>query len=166
MKNVFRIGLVTAFLLVGVASAQAQSPVGYWRTIDDETGDPRSIVEIYEQDDELHGKIVKVLKANEEAQRNAEGQIICTTCEGEQKDQPVEGLVIIKGLEKDGDEWDGGTIFNPEDGKTYKSKMSLNDDGTLDVRGYVGFSFIGRTQTWEPAEAPADAPADAESSDA
>lgn len=167
MKNVFRSSLVAALLLLGAASsAQAQSPVGYWKTIDDDGETAKSIVQIYEQEGELYGKVVKILNASEEAERNEEGQIICTACDGDQKNKPVEGLVIIEGLEKDGDEWKGGTIMDPAKGKTYKAKMKLNDDGTLDVRGYVGFSFIGRTQTWQPAEEPSDMQAEAESSDA
>ena len=158
MKKRFCSGLVvTLLLLLAAPMARAQSPVGYWRTIDDETGDARSIVQVYEQDGEIYGKIVKVLKVSDKAKRNEEGQVICTTCEGDRHNQPVEGMVFIKGLEKDGDTYKGGTIFNPEDGKTYKAKMKVNDDGDLDVRGYVGISLFGRSQTWEPAEKPSDA---------
>ena len=160
-KRICSVPITALLLLLAAPVAQAQSPVGYWRTIDDETGEARSIVQIYEQDGALYGKIVKVLKVSEEAKRNEEGQVICTTCEGERHNQPVEGMVFIKGLEKDGDTYEDGTIFNPEDGKTYKAKMKVNDDGDLDVRGYVGISLFGKSQTWEPAEKPAEAPSDA-----
>ncbi len=144
--------LILALLLVSAPAVQAQqaSPVGSWRTIDDETNEPKSIVEIYEgEDDKLYGKVVEILKPSREAERNAQGEIICTACDGERKNQPIEGMVIIESMEKDGDEWEDGTILDPAKGKTYKAKMSLQDANTLDVRGFVGFSFIGRTQTWE-----------------
>ncbi len=120
----------------------AQSPIGVWKTIDDETGKAKSHVEIFEKDGKLYGKVVKILTAGKE---NAK----CTECKGALKDKPINGMQILKGLKKDGKEWNGGTIIDPNSGKEYKAKMTLNGSNKLDVRGYVGISLVGRTQTWE-----------------
>ncbi|PSQ99842.1 MAG: DUF2147 domain-containing protein [Bacteroidetes bacterium QS_9_68_14] len=153
MNRFSRSGLLIALLLAfgasGTLAQPAASPVGQWRTIDDESGQARSIVEIYEKDGALRGKVVEILRASDEAQRNSEGQVICTACEGERKNQPVEGMVILWGLEKDGDEWTGGNIIDPENGNTYSAKMGLDGADRLDVRGYRGVSLFGRTQTWQ-----------------
>jgi uncharacterized protein (DUF2147 family) len=153
MKHHSHLAWIAALcLLLGPMTALAQdSPVGHWKTIDDETGEARSIVEIYEKDGELYGDIVEILKAREDAPRNEEGVIICEACDGDRHDKPVEGLNIIWEMEKDGDQWAGGRILDPENGKEYKAKMWL-EDGNLMVRGFIGFSLIGRTQEWLPAE--------------
>lgn len=152
MPTALRTGLFTALLLVFATTAWAQSsPVGMWKTIDDNTGEARSIVKIYEEDGKLYGDVVEILKARPDAPRDEDGTIICTVCPGDRKNQPVEGLNILWGLEKDGDEWNDGTILDPENGKTYKAKIWL-EDGNLMVRGFVGFSLLGRTQEWQPAE--------------
>lgn len=136
--------LALVALLIFSSDAFAQSPVGMWRTIDDETGEPRSIVEIYEQEGELFGKIVEILPEDRSP--------ICEVCEGEYEGQNLIGVVIVKGMEKDGDEWEDGTITDPKNGKTYNAKMSLSDPNTLEVRGFIKVplmgSAIGRTQTW------------------
>ena len=153
MKRLFQSGLLVAlFLVLGASGALAQpaaSPIGQWRTIDDESGEARSIVEIYEKDGALHGRVVEILRASDEARRNSDGQIICTACEGKRKNQSVEGMTILWGLEKDGEEWTGGHIIDPENGNTYSAKMELDGENRLQVRGYRGVSLFGRTQTWQ-----------------
>lgn len=133
-----------AALLIFSGAAYAQSPLGQWRTIDDETGEAKSVVEIYEQDGELYGKIVQILPEGRSP--------ICDICEGEYHNKDLVGVVIIKGMEQDGDEWEDGTITDPKNGKTYNAKMSLEDPNTLNVRGFIKVplmgSAIGRTQTW------------------
>lgn len=150
MKRSSRLALVAAalsFTLATTAWAQT-SPVGFWRTIDDETGQPKSVVQIYEEDGSLYGDVVEILDAGEDAPRNEAGEIICEVCDGARKDQPVEGMNILWDLEQDGDEWNGGRILDPENGKTYKVKMWLEEGGLM-VRGYIGFSLLGRSQQWE-----------------
>lgn len=112
------------------------SPIGVWKTIDDETGDAKSLVKIYERDGKLYGKIIKLFK-NPDA--------TCDACEGEDYGAPIKGMVIMWSLEQDDDEWSGGKIFDPKKGKTYNCKIWL-EDGDLKVRGYAGPFF--RTQTW------------------
>lgn len=124
-------------------NSDAQTVFGKWKTINDETGKANSIVEIYEKDGgELHGKLLKIIK---EEDRNS----ICSNCDGDMKNKPIEGLVIMQGLEKDGDQYVGGTVTDPKSGKEYKCKIWLDKENPdlLNVRGYIAFFY--RTQTWE-----------------
>lgn len=126
-------------LLVGVAiSAQIE---GKWKTIDDETGKAKSIVEIFKKNDgKYYGKIQQLMQKPTNDN--------CVKCKDDRKNKPLIGLEIIKGLEKDGDEFTGGTITDPKNGKTYKCTIT-RDGNKLNVRGYIGFSVIGRTQVWQ-----------------
>lgn len=123
----------------------AQDVTGKWKTIDDETGKEKSIVKIYKENGKLYGQVVEILNPD---RRNAK----CVECPGADKGKPVKGLVIIKGLEKDGDEYSGGKILDPETGKLYKALVSLESPDKLKVRGYIGFSLLGRTQYWKRVE--------------
>jgi uncharacterized protein (DUF2147 family) len=127
--------------VAGIFSVSAQV-TGKWKTIDDETGEPKSIVEIYEQNGKVYGKVVEILNP---AKKNA----TCKKCKGADKDKPILGLVIIKGLEKDGDEWTDGDILDPNKGKLYSCTIELDGKDKLNVRGYMGISLLGRTQTWQ-----------------
>ena len=120
----------------------AQSPIGTWKTIDDETKQAKSYVEIFEKDGKLYGKVTKILTKGKE---NA----VCSDCSGALKNKPILGMQILSGMKKDGKEWNGGKILDPNSGKEYKAKMSLNGSDKLDVRGYIGISLVGRTQTWQ-----------------
>ncbi|MBQ4822509.1 DUF2147 domain-containing protein [Aquimarina sp. MMG016] len=137
--NFFKTLFIAVVLLVGM-NAQSQV-VGKWKTIDDNTGEPRSIVEIYKKGDKVYGKISRILN---EAERNK----LCKECEGDDYNKPIEGMVIIKGLEKDGSEYEDGTILDPENGKVYRCKIWIDEDdpNVLNVRGYIAFLF--RTQKW------------------
>lgn len=138
MKKAFLTILFVA--VAGIFSTSAQV-TGKWKTIDDETGEPKSIVEIYEQNGKIYGKVVEILNP---AKKNAK----CTKCKGADKDKPIVGLVIIKGLVKDGDEWTDGDILDPNKGKLYSCTIELDGKDKLEVRGYMGISLLGRTQTW------------------
>lgn len=140
-KTLFKILFLITFLLS--AGLLAQSPVGQWRTIDDNDGKEKSVVEIYEQGGKIYGKIVSLREPNDE---NGKPKT-CTKCTGADKDKPIIGLVIIRDLVQDGDEYTGGTIMDPNNGKVYKCKLKVEGD-KLKVRGFIGFSAIGRTQTW------------------
>jgi len=120
--------------------AQANDIVGKWTTIDDDTGKPKSIVEIFKKSDgKYYGKIVQLMQKPEHE--------TCVACKDDRKDKPLVGLEIIRGLKKDGKDFTGGTITDPKNGKTYKCTITRDGD-KLNVRGYLGFSLIGRTQTW------------------
>ncbi|WP_299536272.1 DUF2147 domain-containing protein [Ulvibacterium sp.] len=137
-KRFFVFG-VCLFLTYTVSS---QSVFGQWKTIDDRTGNPKAIVSIYEMDGLMHGKIVKILEKGKENAR-------CIKCDGDRKNKPIVGMKIIDSLEKNSDgEWKGKTLFDPEQGMTFKCKIWLNpkNQNELKVRGYLAFFY--RTQTW------------------
>ena len=135
-------GAMLAALFVPPASAQGlDSPVGLWKNIDDETKQPKALIRIVEQGGALVGRIEKILTDKPDA--------VCDKCTDERKGKPVQGMTILTGLKKDGDEWTGGEILDPNNGKVYKAKARLADGGRkLDVRGFVGIALVGRTQTW------------------
>jgi len=136
--------LVAGAALVATSAFAQLSPAGTWKTIDDKTGKPRGLVEISETNGVYSGKLVKTFVDNSDKR-------VCDKCTDARKDQPIIGMTILSGLRKTGDnEWSGGEILDPESGKIYKSKMALADDGArLNVRGFIGVSLLGRTQTWQ-----------------
>ena len=136
--------IVTAVLGSGVAGA-AEPVHGRWNTIDEKTGKVVSEVELYDQGGKLFAKIVRLTEPTDTQGKPK----TCTKCAGPDKDAPIVGLVIIKGLSLDGDRYKGGTIMDPEDGKVYKAEV-WPEDGKLKVRGYLGIFY--RTQTWAKAK--------------
>jgi uncharacterized protein (DUF2147 family) len=132
-----------AFLLLIMFFAQsifAHSIFGVCKTIDDETGDPKSYVKIYKKDGKAFGRVVKLLPAATTD--------VCIDCPGDKKGKSLYDVDIIWDMEQDGDVWDDGNIVDPANGKVYSCKISLDGNDKLDVRGYFGFSLFGRTQTW------------------
>jgi uncharacterized protein (DUF2147 family) len=135
--------LLVAFSLsavAGIASAQA-SPVGLWKSIDDETKAEKSLVRISESGGTLSGKIEKLLdpKSKQDA--------TCEKCGDDRKDKPVLGMTIIRNAKANGEVWEGGDILDPNNGKVYKLRLKPLDGGkTLEVRGYIGPFY--RNQTW------------------
>lgn len=144
--NTIRQAALAGVLLTGAMSAMAQTdtPVGVWQTIDDHTGQPKALVQITQDGDgTLSGKVIKGLNPTDSPDRR------CTECTDSRKNQLILGMTILNDLKKDGDKWDGGRILDPENGKVYKCKMHLEDGGQkLVVRGYIGVSLLGRSQTW------------------
>ena len=136
---------VAAAVLTSLAAwAQEACPVGLWKNIDDKTGKPKALIRITEGDGELKGTIEKLFREAGEEQNP-----ICKKCEGALKDQPIIGMTILSGMKHDGDEFNGGKILDPVNGKLYKSRMTLAEGGkTLNVRGYIGTPMLGRTQVW------------------
>lgn len=135
--------------LMASSALATSSAGGIWKTIDDETGEVKSLVEITEADGQLTGKIVKLFRKPEEDQNPK-----CDKCPGDKKNQPLIGLPILWGLKADGvGKWTGGQIMDPKKGKIYSCKMELIEDGKkLKVRGFLGFSLLGRTQIWQRQE--------------
>jgi uncharacterized protein (DUF2147 family) len=132
------------WLLASVASAESRTPVGLWTTVSDVTGEATSTVRITLKNGELLGRIEKLIRKPGE-----DPNPLCTECPDEKKDQPVQGLTILWGLKNDDDEWNGGFVLDPDDGRTYRSELRVTDDNRkLEVRGYIGFSLFGRTQVW------------------
>ncbi|WP_299130505.1 DUF2147 domain-containing protein [uncultured Winogradskyella sp.] len=132
--------ILVALYFLSLNLSGAQSIFGKWKSIDDETGKEKSIIKIYEQDDRVYGKIIQLLNPSKPNPK-------CTECEGSKKDQPITNMVIIEGLEKDDDVYEGGIILNPENGKEYQCQLKLDDKNTLRVRGYVAFFY--KAQYWK-----------------
>ena len=133
----------TVMLLAAAGAAWGQAtPAGLWKTIDDNTGQAKSLVRIVDEGGVVTGKIEKLL---DPAKQDAK----CDKCDGARKDQPVLGMTIIEGAKKEADDpyWAGGTILDPNNGKTYRLRLTPKDGGkALQVRGYIGPFY--RNQTW------------------
>jgi uncharacterized protein (DUF2147 family) len=138
------VATIAGALAAGPASASdPASPIGLWRTIDDKTNKPRALVQIFARNGLLYGRVTTILDGKY-------ANVRCTDCAGDRQNQSVVGLEIIRDMHPDGDRWDGGTIINPETGDVYHCRFHLGPDGqTLVVRGFIGFSLIGRSQTWQ-----------------
>ena len=118
----------------------AQSPIGKWDSYDDETGQKKSVIEIYKEGDKLNGKITELYDKSKTT-------AVCKECTDDRQNKLIIGMVIMNNLEKDDDEWGGGEILDPNNGKIYDCKIWLEGNDILKVRGYVGFFY--RTQTWK-----------------
>jgi len=138
-KSLLYLGL----LLFSLTSfAQTPTVIGKWKTIDDETGKPKSIVEVYEKSGLIYGKVIEILEVEHKKR-------LCTKCTGADNNKPILGLTVIKGLKKDGAEYNSGQILDPKNGKLYKCFITLEGKDKLKVRGYIGISLFGRTQIWQ-----------------
>lgn len=135
---------LSAAITTSLAWADETSPTGLWKNLDDVSRRPRALIRITESNGMLQGKIEKVFPAPTEDPNPK-----CDKCEGMNKNAPVVGLVILSGLTKEGDEYVGGQILDPDNGQIYRSKVRLTDNGkSLSVRGYIGVPMLGRSQTW------------------
>jgi uncharacterized protein (DUF2147 family) len=148
MNAIIRIAGLSLLLLVAIPvrssySAELTSPIGVWKTFDDKTGNARAIVQIYEQDGKLFGRIEQSFTSGAESR-------VCAVCTDERKNQPIIGLIIVRNMKADGDEYSGGDILDPDSGTVYRCKMHVEQNGSrLIVRGYIGFALLGRSQTWQ-----------------
>ena len=124
------------------AADSASTPAGRWRTFDDKiAGKAKAIIVLYEEKGLLFGRVETLV--------DPDAVKICDKCSDERKGQPVTGMVLVRRMKKDGDEYTGGDILDPKNGSVYRCKMRLIDQGRkLSVRGYLGFSLFGRSQTW------------------
>ena len=139
------IGLFLVFS--NMVIAQNLSPVGLWKSIDDKTGKPRSLIRINENNGEYSATIEKGLLATDT------GDAICDKCTDDRKNQKLIGMIIAKGLKKSDAQYDGGEILDPDNGKIYRCKMKLDETGNrLEVRGFIGISLLGRSQIWNRVE--------------
>lgn len=133
--------LLLATLAVWATEAALLTPIGRWKTTDDKTGKPKAIVQVYLEKGKLYGKIETTLDPN--------AKKVCDKCKDERKGQPIIGMVIMRGLVMKGEEYSGGEILDPDNGSVYRCKMRLQENGgKLSVRGFIGFSLLGRSQMW------------------
>ena len=140
--------LATLALTLSCIGAQAQmTPVGLWKTIDDDGKTEKSLVRISESGGVLTGTVEKIFNPAKQDEK-------CDKCSDERKDKPVLGMTIIRNVRQDADDksiWTGGEILDPTNGKTYKTRLKPVDGGkTMEMRGYIGFLF--RTQVWQRVE--------------
>ena len=144
-----RLAAACALALSSVCALAQMTPVGLWKTIDDDGKTEKSWVRIAESGGVLTGTIEKILDP-------AKLDSKCDKCSDERRDKPVQGLTIIRNVRQDGDDkamWDGGDILDPKDGKVYKTRLKLAVSGKkLEVRGYIGAPLFGRTQVWQRIE--------------
>ncbi len=143
IKNILLAFICCCIFCAGMAQ---NNVIGKWKTIDDDTNETKSIVEIFKKGNKIFGKIVAITDKDRQ-------DAVCEECDEDdpRKNQPILGMEIIKNLEKDDDEWSGGTVLDPENGKVYKCKIWLEGKNLI-IRGYIGFSLIGRSQTWLPVK--------------
>jgi uncharacterized protein (DUF2147 family) len=148
-KNIYKALYLLIFVITIDVFASDNSVIGFWKTIDDKDQSIRSVVEIFEKDAKIYGKIVKIFP-HEGNKPN------CDQCKDEFKDQPILGMEFMWDLKKNtSTKYDGGKILDPQNGSIYKSKIELIDDGKkLNVRGYIGISLFGRSQEWLRTEKP------------
>lgn len=150
-KSIFGYAGICALLLsvfsfvFTTASAQAVSPAGYWKTFDEHTNQPRSIVQIWMQNGQLQGRLAAIYFQPGEGPKD-----LCVKCAPPRKNEKILGMTILWGMVPTGqNQWGNGQVLDPKIGQVYRCKMTLSADGrTLNVRGYVGVSLFGRTQTW------------------
>lgn len=135
-------------LVSATAYSQTPSPVGVWKTLSDKNGDAESLVRIVEVNGELQGKVERIFSPPAPS-----ANPLCEECKGELKNKPIVGMTIMKRLHRSGSEYTGGEILDPDEGETYKCSVRVIDGGAkLEVRGYIGISLFGRTQTWARQE--------------
>ena len=132
---------IILFSYVLISSFQINEIEGIWITQDDETGKKKSEVLLYRNEGKLYGKILNLLLEEDKGK-------LCVNCKRENKNLPIQGMVIIKDLKIIDKSWEDGTILDPKSGKTYSCYITFEDENTLKVRGYIGFSLLGRTQKW------------------
>ena len=137
---------VLAFLAGVASAADATSPVGLWKTIDDKSGQARGFVRLYESDGKFFAKIETSFTPGDETR-------VCSACTDERKNQPIIGLVFMRDVKARGDEFVDGDILDSDTGAIYRCKFRLEDGGKrLVVRGFIGISLFGRSQTWYRAQ--------------
>lgn len=147
MKTLNKIFLFCVTFLVSQAifAAGAASPVGYWKTIDDVTGQPKAIIQITIIKNTLYGKIVKRFMTSD-------SKVLCEACQGSLHNKPILGMTVVRNLKQSTQNpniWANGEILDPKNGKVYRAYLQVSDNGQqLEVRGYIGMPLFGRSQTW------------------
>jgi uncharacterized protein (DUF2147 family) len=141
MKKIF----FTTLLFALSITINAQTIFGKWNSTNEETGNIDSIIEVYEKDGKAFAKVIEIKGS---ARKNA----VCEKCEDENKNKPILGLNILTGLEKNKDEWSGGNILDPRNGRIYNCYIKLIKPNKLKIRGYIGLALFGKTAYWERAE--------------
>jgi uncharacterized protein (DUF2147 family) len=140
MKNVLLISLMIGLVLFAFATPTPDDIIGVWKD-----GKGKGHVQIYKQNGKYYGKIVWLQKPKDES---GKPKVDKNNPNTSLRNKPLLGLTMLRNFEYDDGEWSGGNIYNQSDGKEYKAYMKLKDKNTLAVRGYVGISLLGKTDTW------------------
>ena len=130
---------------VTTTSISSQTIFGTWNSKNEKTGEIDSVIEVYQENEKAYAKVIEIKDPKRQ-------NLLCIACEGENEGKKILGLNILTGLEKDEDEWSGGNILDPRNGKIYKCYIKLVKHNKLKLRGYIGFSLFGKTAYWERAE--------------
>lgn len=142
MKSVL---LAFCFLLSSTAFAAENSPIGIWLV-----GSGKAKVEVVAVGESLEGKIVWL---KEPMDTEGKPRLDKNNPDKELKTKPIMGMLLVKGFVKDGEnKWTGGTVYDAENGKTYKANINVENADTLKLRGYVGISLFGRTDVWKRSQ--------------
>ena len=142
-KKIFLSLLLCFFTAFSYLAYAENSPVGLWKTIDDATGKPRSLIRISDRNGELIATVEKGLLPSDSPND------VCDQCTDARKNKPLIGMTIMDGMKPKGDVYEGGHILDPDNGETYQCKIKLDSTGKqLEVRGFIGISLLGRSQTW------------------
>jgi uncharacterized protein (DUF2147 family) len=150
IKELFISTLFTLFISLAFAQSPAQTPIGKWKTIDDETNKAKAIIEITKDaNGKLNGKVIALFRDPGE-----DPDPVCDVCPGDRKGKKTIGMEILTGLKwhKGDEDWQGGDILDPDNGKIYDCYIAMESPTKLKVRGYIGFSLFGRTQYWYRAD--------------
>lgn len=141
--------LLSLNIFATVTLAQNTDPaLGIWKTIDDKTNQALSLIKIDLVNGMLEGTVIKTFPPPGETPL-----LYCNLCKDERKDKPIIGMKIMTDLKRDQPGvWSGGKILDPKEGEVYKVKITTEDGKKMDVRGYIGFPLLGRTQVWYKAE--------------
>ncbi len=146
-NNLVSVLSILLFTMAQSAFAANHTPAGLWKSIDDNSGKPRSLIRITEQNGEYSAVIEKGLLPTDT------GDAVCDKCTDSRKGKRIIGMTIVEGIKLKGDNYEGGEILDPENGKTYRCLMKLDESGNkLEVRGYIGISLFGRSQIWTREE--------------
>jgi uncharacterized protein (DUF2147 family) len=136
---------LTLILLIITNTINSQSIFGKWYSTNEETGEIDSVIEVYKKQEKAFAKIIEIKNSE---RRNA----VCDLCKDKNKNKPILGLNILNGLERDGEEWSGGTILDPRNGNVYKCYIQLVQKDKLKIRGYLGLALFGKTAYWQRAK--------------
>ena len=136
---------LTLILLIITNTINSQSIFGKWYSTNEETGEIDSVIEVYKKQEKAFANIIEIKNSE---RRNA----VCDLCKDKNKNKPILGLNILNGLERDGEEWSGGTILDPRNGNVYKCYIELVQKDKLKIRGYLGLALFGKTAYWQRAK--------------
>jgi uncharacterized protein (DUF2147 family) len=136
---------LTLIIMIITNTINSQSIFGKWYSTNEETGEIDSVIEVYKKQEKAFAKIIEIKNSE---RRNA----VCDLCKDKNKNKPILGLNILNGLERDGEEWSGGTILDPRNGNVYKCYIQLVQKDKLKIRGYLGLALFGKTAYWQRAK--------------